>query len=82
MGSKLIILFFVFSIISTVLGKDIIPKEGNNFMKLFTPSSISFVYTMLYTYIEWSQVTVSMLFLAKINGSSLGWLEMSIKPIS
>ena len=38
MGSKLIILVFVFSIISTVLGKDIIPKEGKYLMKFFTPA--------------------------------------------
>ena len=47
MGSKLIILVFVFSIISTVLGKDIIPKEGNYFMKSFTPA-ISLKITFLY----------------------------------
>ena len=36
MGSKLIILAFAFSIISTLRGKDIIPKEGNYFIKFFT----------------------------------------------
>ena len=41
MGSKLIILVFVFSIISTVLGKDIIPKEGNSIIKSFTINQLS-----------------------------------------